>query len=99
MRADRQVTLRLREQGDYNPATGSKAEKISNELLVVANVSTTGQEQQMFLYGKAEQEAITIRLNFRLAVKVNEAEIDGKFYLIQRAVVYRHKTVLNAVRR
>ncbi len=99
MRADRSVKLRLNDPGKYNPKTGTKQNNITNELTVVANISNTGKEQQLFLYGKAMQQAITVRLNFRLAIKVNEVVIDEETYKIERVMVYRHKTVIDALKR
>jgi len=45
------------------------------------------------------QQAITVRLNFRLAIKVNEVVIDEETYKIERVMVYRHKTVIDALKR
>lgn len=103
MRFDTPVVLYYDTPSGYDPTSGRETEKTSGERVALyAFVGVPSSEQQLFFYGQAVQDAITIwakRKNFPTSIEgLAQVEVDEIFYRVISVKNYKNTVIIQARR-
>lgn len=96
MRYDRKVWFVNEKESAYDETTGDYTDPVVERIFRLANITTTGENSMVMLYGKIKQGAYTVRVQNGLEAPYQHIEIDaiGNNYLVDSKKQLRNDLVL-----
>jgi hypothetical protein len=96
MRYDRKVWFVNESESVYDEATGDYTDPVVERIFRLANITTTGEQSMVMLYGKIRQGAYTVRVQNGLEAPYQHIEVDsiGNKYLVDSKKQLRNDLVL-----
>lgn len=82
MRFDTPIYFQLITPGEYNTSSGDYAEGTKTEMLKYADVTDTGTDTILKVYGELKQNIKTVRIHGRFDAAFNRIRIDEKTYKV-----------------
>lgn len=94
MRFDMPVYFQKITKGEYDASTGNYSNDIVEETLRYANVTDTGTQSLILIYGTIKQESLTVRLQNHYNEPFDRLRIGSAFYKVDSSKKLRMKHIL-----
>lgn len=94
MRFDTPVYFQKIAKGKYDASTGNYGDDIVEETLRYADVTDTGTQSLILIYGTIKQESLTVRLQNHYNEPFDRLRIGSAFYKVDSSRKLRTKHVL-----
>ena len=94
MRFDTPVYFQKITKGEYDASTGNYSNDIVEETLRYANVTDTGTQSLMLIYGTIKQGSLTVRLQNHYNEPFDRLRIGSAFYKVDSSKRLRMKHIL-----
>ena len=94
MRFDTPVYFQRITKGEYDASTGNYSDDIVEETLRYADVTDTGTQSLMLIYGTIKQGSLTVRLQNHYHEPFDRLRIGSAFYKVDSSKRLRMKHIL-----
>ena len=94
MRFDTPVYFQKVTKGKYDASTGNYSDDIIEETLRYADVTDTGTQSLMLIYGTIKQGSLTVRLQNNYNEPFDRLRIGSAFYKVDSSKKLRMKHIL-----
>lgn len=94
MRFDTPIYFQKVTKGEYDASTGNYSDDIIEETLRYADVTDTGTQSLMLIYGTIKQGSLTVRLQNNYNEPFDRLRIGSAFYKVDSSKKLRMKHIL-----